>query len=256
MRNGVHARGSAAFEPRFRSGAPAKVEGALVAAVIAAVLAIFYYLLVKLPGPLVVHVEDDTHQGIMNAKVVCEGPDGKRFSGLTDVFGEAKWPGLAHGGWRCEALPPPKFHTGTLVGYATVVPRKPAMWLARVERPASAVVQVVRPRGEPRAAPAVRAVCQAVPGEDAPPSWEARAGLLDGRATLFLPHGRACRIGLTRPELPAGAPGPVTDARLACESAACTPELRGGVDEELHVVLAPSPRQWEAARPPPEPEPQ
>jgi hypothetical protein len=252
MRDGVQARAPAAFEPRFRSGVPAKIEGALAAAVIAAVLAIFYWLLVKLPGPLVVHVEDDTHQGVMNAKVVCEGPDGKRFSGLTDVFGEAKWPGLAQGAWRCEALPPPKFHTGTVVGYATVVPRKPAMWTTRVERPATAVVQVVRPRGEPRAAPAVRALCEQVPGEDAPPSWEARAGLLDGRATLYLPHGRACRVGLVRPELPAGRPGPVADPRLACGQGACTPELRGGVGEELQVVLAPSARQWQEARPPAE----
>ena len=252
MRNGLQARAPATFEPRFRSGVPAKIEGILAATVIGAVLAIFYYLLVKLPGPLVVHVEDDTHQGIMNAKVVCDGPDGKRFSGLTDVFGEAKWPGLAHGAWRCQALPPPKFHTGTMTGYATVVPRKPAMWIARVERPAQAIVQVVRPRGEPRSAPAVRTVCEAVPGEDAPPSWEARAGLLDGRATLYLPHGRACRIGLVRPELPPNAPGPVPDARLSCESGPCTPELRGGVGEELHVVLAPNPDQWQAVRPPPE----
>ena len=179
MRNGVQARSPGAFEPRFRSAVPARIEGALAAAVIAAVLAIFYWLLVKLPGPLVVHVEDDTHQGVMNAKVVCEGPDGKRFSGLTDVFGEAKWPGLSQGAWRCEALPPPKFHTGPMIGYATVVPRKPAMWMARLERPATAVVQVVRPRGEPRAAPAVRALCQQAPGEDAPPTWESRAGLLD-----------------------------------------------------------------------------
>ena len=252
MRNGIQARAPATFEPRFRSGVPAKVEGALAAAVIAAVLAIFYYLLVKLPGPLVVHVEDDTHQGVMNAKVVCAGPDGKRFSGLTDVFGEAKWPGLAHGPWRCEALPPPKFHTATLVGYATVVPRKPAMWMARVERPAQAVVQVVRPRGEPRAAPAVRAVCAAVQGEDAAPTWESRVGLLDGRATLYLPHGRACRIGLVRPELPPGEPGPVTEAKLACGSEPCTPEMRGGVGEELQVVLAPNAEQWQDVRPPAE----
>jgi len=250
VRNGVGARSTATFEPRFRSSVPARIEAVLAAAVIAAVLAIFYYLLVKLPGPLVVHVEDDTHQGIMNAQVVCDGPDGKRFSGLTDVFGEAKWPGLAHGGWRCEALPPPKFHTAAMIGYATVVPRKPAMWLARVERPTTATVQVVRPKGEPRAAPAVRAVCAAVPGESSPPTWETRAGLLDGRATLYLPHGRACRIGLVRPELPANAPGPVTDARLSCGSAPCTPELRGGVGEELHVVLAPNPEQWQEVRPP------
>jgi hypothetical protein len=254
MRNGVQARSPGAFEPRFRSAVPARIEGAMAAAVIAAVLAIFYWLLVKLPGPLVVHVEDDTHQGVMNAKVMCEGPDGKRFSGLTDVFGEAKWPGLAQGAWRCEALPPPKFHTGTLVGYATVVPRKPAMWMARLERPATAVVQVVRPRGEPRAAPAVRALCQQAPGEDAPPTWEARAGLLDGRATLYLPHGRACRVGLVRPELPPGQPGSVADAKLACDTGPCTPELRGGVGEELHITLAPNPAQWAAVRPPPEPD--
>jgi len=254
MRNGVQARSPGAFEPRFRSAVPARIEGAMAAAVIAAVLAIFYWLLVKLPGPLVVHVEDDTHQGVMNAKVMCEGPDGKRFSGLTDVFGEAKWPGLAQGAWRCEALPPPKFHAGTLVGYAAVVPRKPAMWMARLERPATAVVQVVRPQGEPRAAPAVRALCQQAAGEDAPPTWEARAGLLDGRATLYLPQGRACRVGLTRPELPPGQPGPVADAKLACDTGPCTPELRGGVGEELHIVLAPSRAQWAAVRPPPEPD--
>jgi len=254
MRNGLQARAPGAFEPRFRSAVPARIEGALAAAVIAAVLAIFYWLLVKLPGPLVVHVEDDTHQGVMNAKVVCEGPDGKRFSGLTDVFGEAKWPGLAQGAWRCEALPPPKFHTGTLVGYATVVPRKPAMWMARLERPATAVVQVVRPRGEPRAAPGVRALCEQAPGEDAPPTWEARAGLLDGRATVYLPHGRGCRVGLVRPELPPGQPGPVADAKLACDTAPCTPELRGGVGQELQITLAPNPAQWAAVRPPPEPD--
>ena len=254
MRNGVQARAPAAFEPRFRSGVPAKIEGALAAAVIAAVLTIFYWLLVKLPGPLVVHVEDDTHQGVMNAKVVCEGPDGKRFSGLTDVFGEAKWPGLLQGAWRCEALPPPKFHTGPMIGYATVIERKPAMWLARVERPARATVEVIRPEGQPRAAPAVRAVCAAAPGDEAPPTWESRAGLLDGRATLYLPHGRACRIGLVRPELSAKESGPVTQAKLACASEPCTPELRGGVGEELQITLAPTRAQWAAVRPPPEPD--
>jgi hypothetical protein len=253
MRNGVQARAPATFEPRFRSGVPAKIEGVLAAVVIAGVLAIFY-LLVQMPGPLVVHVEDDTHTGVMNAKVVCSGPDGKRFSGLSDVFGEAKWPGLAKGPWKCEAVLPPKFHTGTLEGYVTVIERKPAMWMARVERPARATVQVVRPEGQARAAPAVRAVCAIAPGEEAPPSWESRAGLLDGRATLFLPHGRACRIGLVRPELPAKEPGPVTDARLACASEPCTSELRGGVGEELSATLRPTAEQWAAIRPPPEPD--
>ena len=277
MRNGVQARAPATFEPRFRSGIPAKIEGVLAATTIAGVLAIFY-LLVQMPGPLVVHVEDDRHEGVMNAKVVCSGPDGKQFNGLTDVFGEAKWPGLAKGSWKCEAvLPPkfhestlvgyaiqyrpwlnhelpPKFHGGTLVGYATVVERKPAMWLARVERPARATVQVVRPEGQPRAAPAVRAVCAAVPGEDSPPTWEARAGLLDGRATLYLPHGRRCRIGLVRPELPAKEPGPVTDAKLACASEPCTAELRGGVGEDVTATLRPTEEQWSTVRPPPEPD--
>jgi hypothetical protein len=253
MRNGVQARAPASFEPRFRSGIPAKVEGAVAAVTIAGVLAIFY-LLVQMPGPLVVHVEDDTHQGIMNAKVVCSGPDGKQFSGQTDVFGEAKWPGLAKGSWKCEAVLPPKFHESTLVGYATVIERKPAMWLARVERPARATVQVVRPEGQPRAAPAVRAVCASVPGEEAPPTWESRAGLLDGRATLFLPHGRACRIGLVRPELSAKDAGPVTDAKLACASAPCTPELLGGVGQEITATLRPTAEQWSAVRPAPEPD--
>ena len=114
MRNGVQARAPATFEPRFRSGIPAKIEGVLAATTIAGVLAIFY-LLVQMPGPLVVHVEDDRHEGVMNAKVVCSGPDGKQFNGLTDVFGEAKWPGLAKGSWKCEAVLPPKFHESTLV---------------------------------------------------------------------------------------------------------------------------------------------
>jgi hypothetical protein len=253
MRNGVQARVPATFEPQFRSSVPARVEAVLAVLVIAGVAAIFL-LLLQLPGPLVVHVEDETHQGIRNAKVVCAGPDGKRFSGLTDFYGEAKWPGLAKGPWKCEVLPPPQFHTGTLVGYTAVVPRKPAMWMVRVERPARASVQVVRPDAAPRAAPAVRAVCAAAPGEDSPPTWEARAGLLDGRATLYLPHGRACRIGLVRPELPAKEPGPVTDATLSCSSRPCTPELRGGVGEEVQATLRPTPEQWAAARPPPEPE--
>ena len=253
MRNGVQARAPATFEPRFRSGIPAKVEGVLAAVTIAGVLAIFY-LLVQMPGPLVVHVEDETHQGIMNAKVVCSGPDGKQFSGQTDVFGEAKWPGLAKGSWKCEAVLPPKFHQSTLVGYATVIERKPAMWLARVERPARATVQVVRPEGQPRAAPAVRAVCASVPGDEAPPTWESRAGLLDGRAILFLPHGRACRIGLVRPELSAKDAGPVTDAKLACGSAPCTPELHVGVGQEISATLRPTSEQWSAVRPAPEPD--
>jgi hypothetical protein len=100
----------------------------------------------------------------------------------------------------------------------------------------------------------VRAVCAAVPGEEAAPTWESRAGLLDGRATLYLPHGRACRIGLVRPELGAQEAGPVTNAKLACASEPCTPELRGGVGAEVLATLRPTADQWMAVRPPPEPD--
>jgi len=254
VKNGV-GREHAGFTPWFWSyRLAARIEAVVVVCVIAGVVAILA-LLFRMPGPLVVHVQDDKKEAVMGARVRCTSPDRQSsHAGSTDVFGEAKWPGLLQGAWRCEALPPPKFHTGPMIGYATVVPRKPAMWMARLERPATAVVQVVRPRGEPRAAPAVRALCQQAPGEDAPPTWESRAGLLDGRAALYLPHGRACRVGLVRPELPPGQPGPVADAKLACDRGPCTPELRGGVGEELQITLAPTRAQWAAVRPPPEPD--
>jgi len=251
--DGTQSRDVAQFEPRFRSSVPGRIEAAVVAAVFIAIGAISY-LVVQIPGPLVVHLEDDRQQPILDAQVRCSGPDGRQFTGPTDVFGEAKWPGLAKGAWKCEIWPPEKFHSGRIEGYATVVPRKPAMWVARVERPASAVVQVARPEGQARAAPAVRAVCEKLTAEDSAPTWEARAGLLDGRATLFLPHGRSCRIGLVRPERAAGDPGPVTDAKLSCASEPCSPPLRGGVGEQLQLLLKPTSRQWEEVRPSPEPD--
>jgi hypothetical protein len=130
-------------------------------------------------------------------------------------------------------------------GIVTVVPRKPAMWTTVVERPARILVQVIRPQGQPRAKVAVRAVCGAE-------TWEARAGLVDGLATLFVPHGKACRAGLVRPELPGD--GPVTQARLDCSTAPCTDEIVGGVGETTNAVLRPSAEQWAAVRPPPEPD--
>jgi hypothetical protein len=57
-----------------------------------------------------------------------------------------------------------------------------------------------------------------------------------------------------RPELPRAAPGPVTDSRLSCESAPCSPGISASVGEQIEVTLVPTPEQWEAARPPPEPD--
>ena len=106
-------------------------------------------------------------------------------------------------------------------------------------------MQVVRPQGAPRAKVAVRAVC----GTDA---WEGRAGLLDGMATLFIPTGKACRVGLVRPELPAD--GPVPTTKLECASEPCTAEMIGGVGQALNAVLKPTAEQWATVRPSPEPE--
>jgi hypothetical protein len=129
-----------------------------------------------------------------------------------------------------------------------VMARKPATWTATFERPGRALVEVVRPERGVRAASAVRAVCA---GGD---SWEARIGVLDGRATLWIPHGARCRVGLVRPELPRAAPGPVTDARLSCDTLPCSPEVTASVGQQIEVTLRPTRGQWTEARPPPEPD--
>src|SRR5438132_4588732 len=195
MKNGVD-RQRASFTPWFWSyRMAARIEAAIVACVFAGVITIMIFLF-QMPGPLVVHLQDDVREPIKNARVRCTSPDGQTsYAGLTDVFGEVKWPGLAKGPWKCEVTPPDRYHAPVQTGYATVVARHPAMWTLAVERPGRVAVQVVRPSGAPRAKVAVRAVC----GADA---WEARAGLLDGRALLFVPHGAECRVGLVRPELP------------------------------------------------------
>ena len=247
--DGAHAGESRTFEPRFASSVPGWLEGGVVAAVFVLIAAILW-LVMQNPGPLVVQVIDDARHPVIDARVKCTGPAGKEFVGLTDVFGEAKWPGLAKGAWRCEAQAPSRFFGSPQQGYATVIPRKPATWVAMFERPARAAVEVVRPKGGVRAAAAVRAVCA---GGD---SWEARIGVLDGRTTLWIPHGARCRVGLVRPELPRSAPGPVTDSRLSCETAPCSPEISASVGEQIDVTLRPTAEQWEAARPPPEPDSQ
>jgi hypothetical protein len=245
MKNGVDRR-KGSFTPWFWSYRwAARLEAAIVVCVFAGVLAIMAFLFV-MPGPLVVHVQDDTKEPIKGARVRCTAPDGlSSHSGLTDVFGEAKWPGLAKGAWKCEVWPPDRFHTGVQTGYASVVSRHPAMWTTSVERPARLVVQVARPQGSPRAPVAVRAVC----GSD---TWESRAGLLDGRAVLFVPHGKPCRAGLVRPELPSE--GPVTQTALDCAAQPCTDELTGGVGQTVEASLKPTAEQWAAVRPPPEPD--
>ncbi|HEX9576470.1 MAG TPA: hypothetical protein VF993_01880 [Myxococcales bacterium] len=247
MKNGVD-RQRPAFTPWFWSGRiPAKIEGAIVICVFAAVIAIMGFLF-EMPGPLVVHVQDDVKEAIKGARVRCTSPDGATaFAGQTDVFGEVKWPGLAKGAWKCEVTAPDRYHAAAQVGYATVVARHPAMWTTVVERPARLLVQVVRPTGAPRAKVAVRAVC----GLE---TWEARAGLLDGRATLFVPHGVPCRAGLVFPELPGD--GPSTQSKLDCDAQPCTAPVTGGVGQELTATLTPTPAQWALVRPPPEPDKQ
>jgi hypothetical protein len=263
FRNGTYKNGAGTppngrpFSLRLRSGRlPSKIEALVVSAVIAAVFGVAW-LIVQMPGALVVQVHDDAGNAVPDARVACTSPAGdQRHSGLTDVFGEAKWPGLSKGPWRCELLPPERFHASPQEGSAVVEARHPAFWRAVVERPASFRVTVQRPPGAPRAAVAVRAVCP--PPEGAPPlaqSWEARAGLLDGRALLWLPHGRSCRAGLVRAELPAKQPGPVTRPLLDCGNEPCTEPIEGGVGQELAAQLAPTREQWEAVRPPPEPDP-
>ena len=246
MKNGID-RQQASFTPWFWSYRwAARLEAAMVVCVFAGVLFIMGYLF-QMPGALVVHLQDDRHDAVKNARVRCTSPDGTvSYAGLTDVFGEAKWPGLAKGPWKCEVTPPESFHGGVLTGIATVTARHPAIWVAAVERPGRIAVQIVRPDGAARAKVAVRANC-------AGGAWEARAGLLDGRALLFVPHGASCRVGLVRPELPFD--GPPTQTALDCENEPCSAAVSAGVGQAVSVVLKPTPGQWEAVRPPPEAEP-
>jgi hypothetical protein len=247
VKNGIDRR-RGTFTPWFWSYRwAARIEAAIVACVFAGVLAIMVFLF-RMPGPLVVHVQDDLRQPVQGARVRCTSPDGQTsYAGATDVFGEAKWPGLAKGPWKCEVTPPERFHGGEITGFATVAARHPAMWTATVERPGRIVVDVARPPSAPRAPVAVRAVC--ADGE----TWEARAGLLDGRAVLYVPHGAICRAGLVRPELPGE--GPSTQKALDCAAQPCTGELSAGVGQQVDAKLTPTAQQWMAVRPPLEAEP-
>jgi hypothetical protein len=245
MKNGVeHKRGS--FTPWFWSyRLAAKLEAAVVVCVFAGVVAIMAFLF-QMPGPLVVHVQDDRREPIKNARVRCTSPDAQTSHvGMTDVFGEAKWPGLAKGPWRCDVSAPDLYHAPVQTGFATVAARHPAMWTATVERPGRVIVRVIRPTGAPRAKIAVRAVC----GDSA---WEARTGVLDGLATLFVPHGAECRVGIVRPDLPGE--GPTRQLTLSCDSEPCAGPFHPGVGQEASTVLKPTAEQWAAVRPPPDPD--
>jgi hypothetical protein len=236
----------ATFTPWFWSyRLAARLEAAVVICVFAGVLVIMG-ILFQQPGPLVVHLSDDVHVPVKNARVRCTSPDGATsYAGMTDVFGEAKWPGLQKGPWKCEITPPALFHSATVTGFATVASRHPAVWNAMIDRPTHLLVEVVRPTGAPRAAVAVRAVC----GSE---TWEARSGLLDGRTTLYVPHGQACRVGLVRAELDGS--GPVSSTELDCSNQPCKDGLNGGIAQELNVKFIPTRDQWEAIRPPAEPD--
>jgi len=230
MKNGV-GRQHAGFTPWFWSyRLAAKFEAVVVVCVFAGVIAILA-LLFRMPGPLVVHIQDDKKEPIIGARVSCTSPDGMTtHSGTTDVFGEAKWPGLAKGPWRCDVTPPDRFH-------ASVADRPHQRGRAeardvdhrgRASGPDHGAGHP--PPGQPRAKVAVRAVC----GSE---TWEGRAGLLDGLATLYAPHGKPCRVGLVRPELPGD--GPVTEAKLQCAAAPCTGEMTAGVGQQIDIVLTP-----------------
>src|SRR5213595_1232948 len=102
MKNGVDKR-RGTFTPWFWSYRwAARIEAAIVACVFAGVIAIMLFLF-NMPGPLVV----DLQEPIKGARVRCTSPDGAvSYAGATDVFGEAKWPGLTKGPWTCEVTPP------------------------------------------------------------------------------------------------------------------------------------------------------
>src|SRR5579872_859646 len=118
--NGVPPNGAALKRPfivRLRDSAPGRLELLVAVAVVTSVFSVAW-LIFTFPGPLVVQAQDDKGEPVMGARISCtNAPDGspapeggaKRFSGITDVFGEAKWPGLSKGMWFCAGIPPDRF---------------------------------------------------------------------------------------------------------------------------------------------------
>jgi hypothetical protein len=202
-----------------------------------------------------VQVEDDLRRPVMGARVKCTGPERMGlFTGITDVFGEAKWPGLQKGPWRCEAIPPDLYFGETQFGATVVGDRAPAVVRLRIERSVHLQVEVLRPKGAVRSAMAVRAVCEATPGAPAV-AWESRTAVLGGPAVLWMPHGRKCRVGLVHPEMGARWAGLSPRVSLECENLPCSGELEAGVGGHVDAQLAPTVEQWVDARPAAEPDP-
>jgi hypothetical protein len=204
----------------------------------------------RTPGPLVVQAQDDHGQPLMGATVRCTGPGGARsFDGITDVFGETKWPGLDKGPWTCVANPPDRFHGAPQRGSAVVVSRVPAIVRVRFPRPVRLGVEVKRPEGQHRAEMAVRAVCAATSSTSAV-AWEARTSLLGGAAILWVPAGRACRAGIVHAALPAErAAGLSPKLELECDRQPCAAEPSLPAGTSLDLSFAPSAEQWAEARP-------
>jgi hypothetical protein len=248
-KNGVDhgkAQGRGTFAPRSWSFLwRAKVEAAVAIGVIAGVIGVFIYL-VQIPGALLVRLVDDKKMPVSKARAECRHPSGLTMAGFTDVFGEAKFPGLESGQWTCEVQPPERFFSPVLKGTATVAPRNPAAVELVAARGVEVEASVVRPEGAPRATPTIRAVCEGGTG------WEARAGLLDGAALLYVPRDSKCRLGLVR-----GAPGYANGVPdqlvLDCSALPCT-DVQGKPGARLYARLKPTAEQWQLARPPPEPD--
>jgi hypothetical protein len=246
-------RGS--FAARMSNPLPGTIEAVLAVTIIVGIFVVAL-LVFRVPGPLVVQVEDDLRHPVMGARVKCTGPERTGlFTGITDVFGEAKWPGLQKGPWQCEAVPPDLFHGETLFGATVVGDRAPAIVRLRVERSVHLTVEVLRPKGAVRAAMAVRAVCEATAGGAQAVAWEARTAVLGGAAVLWIPHGRKCRAGLVHPELGARKAGLSPRVTLECEKLPCSGDLEAGVGGHVEAQLKPDERQWTDARPAFEPDP-
>jgi hypothetical protein len=256
-KNGVSApsRRGGSYSARPIGPLSGTIEMVLAVIVLVGVFSVAF-LVFRIPGPLVVQVRDDLGAPIRDVRVTCTALEGGRsFRGETDVFGEAKWPGLQKGAWRCEALAPDRFHAEKLEGNTVVGSRTPSVVRMSVERPVRLAVEVTRPKGAPRAAMAVRVVCPATAG-GALAAWEARSSPLGAAAVLWMPHGRECRAGLVHPELDARAPGLVARAELECTALPCSGPLEAGVGGSLELKLDPTLEQWTAARPAPVPEPE
>jgi hypothetical protein len=250
------ARRRGSFAARMSNPLPGTIEGVLAVAIILGIFVVAL-LVFRVPGPLVVQVQDDVGHPVMGARVKCTGPEKGRlglFTGITDSFGEAKWPGLQKGPWQCEAIPPDLFYGETQFGATVVGSRAPAIVKLRIERSVHLQVEVLRPKSAVRSTMAVRAVCEATAGAPAV-AWEARTAVLGGLAVLWIPPGRKCRTGLVHAELGARKAGLSPRVTLECDKLPCSGDLEAGVGGHAEAQLAPTEAQWLEARPAVEPDP-